>query len=184
MAPRYRNWKVRGYKRTERDADGTAVVGDVVEITEPGGWQWHLVVKDGQVLDYRMLHTGHRLVDTDALKHAPLADLARMAMAFHERVLAEFMEGTDLSDALDIAEIEPGEVRLSDDSPAPEEFARAWLAIPGRTVDGTPRREALAERFGVTVWAIDKWARGARERGLIPRARTGRPRGRANQKKN
>lgn len=176
MAPRYRNWKVRGYKRTERDVDGTAVVDDVVEITEPGGWQWHLVVRDGQVLDFRMVGSQRRPVDAKALVHVPLSDLARMAETFHGRVLSEFTDGTRLEDALEVAEIEPGEVRLGDDSPTVEEFARAWLSIPGTTVDGTPRREALAERFGVTPWAIDKWTRRARERGLIPRAATGRPR--------
>ncbi len=177
MARRYRNWLVRGYQRTDRDDAGFATgLDDVVEITEPNGWQWHLVVKDGQGLDFRMVDTGTRPVGRDDLRHVPLADLVKIAAVFQERVGNEFADSARLGDALELAAIEPGEVRLSDDSPAAEEFARAWLSIPRVTVEGVPRRDALAERYGVTVWAIDKWTRKARERGLIPEPTTGRRR--------
>lgn len=69
------------------------------------------------------------------------------------------------------------EGRNDDDAlrrPTDEEFAAAYIDLRKR---GTANvREELAERYDVTVHAIDKRTRKARNAGLIPPARTGRPR--------
>ena len=51
-----------------------------------------------------------------------------------------------------------------------EEEIATGIVRPGTRLDEIK----LAERFGVTPWAIDKWARRARDQGLIPQATTGR----------
>lgn len=180
MAGRYTKWFVWGYEREERDHDDTALMhrDTVVVVCEPDEWEWHLVLRAGVVADFRLRGCGsayRRPVDITALAYVPLADLARIAQVYLDRV-AEWGEGHHLDVAMALSELMPGEVRSLDGSPDDEEFARAWHEVGPQAVDGSPRRDALARRFGVSVHAIDKWTKRVRAKrpDLIPPATTGR----------
>lgn len=173
MPARYSKWEVTGYTRTRHDEHGGNLGREiVVVVTEPGAWEWELVL-DGDVLrDFRMV--GWRgPVTRKALNYVPLADLIRMAQAYLARVHQELEDGLPTFASLQLSELTPGEVKLG--RPSDEELARAWHEIGPRTPDGTPRRKALADRFSVSPSAIDVWIRDIRSRtDLIPQAQTGR----------
>ncbi|WIY83020.1 hypothetical protein [Propionimicrobium sp. PCR01-08-3] len=179
MRGRYTNWQVSGYIRPEHDEHGNLIGNDsVVQITEPqSGWQWHIVLTPDRkaIADFRIRNIGRPqlVVDTDALAQVPLRDLVDMAKVYLSRVDTEFTDGQPVFLALTLAELEPGEARI-DGMPTPEEYAAAWQELGPQTVSGIPRRDALAARYGVTVWTIDKWTKNARQRGLIAEARVGR----------
>lgn len=166
-----------GYQRDRRTGpEGSFEHEEVVVVSEPSGWRWELVMAGDEVEAFTVRHAEALPVDTAVLTHTPIRDLARIATAFLARVKENWDEGLGLEISLLLAELNPGDVRTLDGTPSDEEFARAWHETGPRLPDGTPRREALATRFGVSVYAIDKWVqRVRRDRpGLIPAARTGR----------
>lgn len=175
MRTSYENWGVRGYQRERRDEDGSLVGYEtVVAITAPGEWLWELVVDDSRLVDLRARALGQHPVDT---RHIPTGNLVRIATAYLERVAENIADGSNVMWSMLLSDLQPGQPRRNlDGSPTSEEFARAWVEMGPRTLDGRTRRVALADAFGVTTHAIDKWAGQARDRGLIPPARTGRPR--------
>lgn len=164
-----------GFQRDRYDEDGGYLGKEnVVSITEPRRWEWQVVLDGDRVRDFRMI--GLRVpVDTVALTHVPISDLARIAQVYLDRVTAHFEDGHSVWESFLLSQLEPGETRPLDGAPTDEEFARAWHEVGPRTVEGLPRRDALAARFGVTPWAIDKWVqRVRRNTNLIPPPTTGR----------
>ena len=149
--------------------------GEFIEILEPGGWRWEVRVdSEGGIIDFRVWHPRRISVDMDVLRHMPLRDLAAIARAYKNRADEHYEDGFSPEIALTMAELVPGQVRSLDAAPSDEEFAQAWQGVGSRLPDGTPRRDALAARFGVSVWTIDKWVHRVRKRGLIPPATTGK----------
>lgn len=184
MTARYANWRVNGYEREERDEVGNVTAKEVVVVIHDAGrWVWHVVLdKNGRIVDFRMLgalrpRLARTPVDEVALTHVPLADLERIAQTYLQRVRENYEDGHPLWLSLELSELEPQAVRRElDGMPSFEEFALAWREVGERTVTGVPRRQALAERYGVTVWAIDKWVKRIRDEQptLIPPPNTGR----------
>src|SRR5690606_23437395 len=130
------------------------------------GWQWE-VTAEGQRLTSLTIR-GHN-VDQAALRLPPLGYLREVATTYLHKVEEAQEDGIPLDAALDEANQEPGEVRVRSDPPTPEEFAEAWRATPPaetRARERVTRRQALAERYHVTVHAVDKWTRAARDAGL------------------
>ena len=127
-------------------------------------------------------------IDQNALRVIPLRYLAEVAAA-HLREVGRLMEaapsrtqpggvvvsGVPEWAARDVAATGSGTMTRRGDPPTPEQFARAWLATPAVAFpDGgghrelVTRRQALAERFAVSVYRVDQWTRAARDRGLVP----------------
>ncbi|WOP17408.1 hypothetical protein [Raineyella sp. LH-20] len=107
----------------------------------------------------------------------PIVALQATAEAALERLDEGLSEGFHPSVALAVAARGSGDDK--GEIPGPEEFARVWRETPARIDrDGlrVTRRQLLAERYGVTVWRIDQLSRAARDRGLLPKQRPGRPR--------
>lgn len=180
MTPRYQKWRVAGYERDVLDYhdDGSrSLLGTelVVVIAEPTGWTWQLVMKGEDIAVLTVRHRRGLPVDMTVLRGTPLDDLARIAAIFLTRAKELWEDGLPEALSLTVAELTPGEVRRSlDRKPTDEEFARAWHETGPRLPDGSPRRKALAARFAVSPYTIDKWTSRARDRGLIPPAKTGR----------
>lgn len=178
MAARYANWWVSGYIRTDRDEHGD-LMGEplVVIITEPRRWEWELTLDRGGLVELRTKSisvpptpmtrkTNHHDHVEDLVKIAQLY-LARVDKIMAEDHYPEFL-------AAELAAIRPGEQPL-DTRPGLPEFVAAWEEEGARSViTGKPRRQLLAEKYNVTVYAIDKWVGKARDRGLIPEAEMGR----------
>lgn len=177
---RFENWEVLGFQRDRLDASGY-VIGreDVVVIVEPDAYRWEVVVEEDKVIDFRAQALGREPVDFATM---PYDNLVRTAKSFHRRVGRNYDDTGDHRDAVLVSHLQPGQPRTLDGSPTPEEFARVWLATGKYALDGRPRRQALAELWEVTPYAVDKWARRARDLGLIPRADTGAPRGARKEK--
>ena len=180
MTPRYQKWRVWGFERDVLDHhdDGSASYlfsEVVVVVSEPTGWRWELVLRGEDIVALAVRHRQGLPVDMTVLRGTPLEDLARIAVVFLARGRELWEDGLPEALSLAVAELAPPEVRSAlDGRPTDEEFAATWHETGPKLPDGTPRREALADRYGVTPYAIDKWARRARDRGLIPPARTGR----------
>ncbi|MGB4890582.1 MAG: hypothetical protein WBP09_02805 [Propionicimonas sp.] len=142
----------------------------VVVVTEPDQWEWEVVVHQGTMVDFRV-HGNGRKIDASALNHVPLADLARMATEYVARAEQLWKAGDARTRIMrPMPDLGSEEVQALTD----EDLATAWKVLGPRDWGGVPRRKALAAQFGVTPWAIDKRVKRARERGLIPKATTGR----------
>ncbi|MCX6401489.1 MAG: hypothetical protein NTX33_16360 [Propionibacteriales bacterium] len=96
------------------------------------------------------------VIDQTVLDKIPLQRLANTAAAYRTEA------GLPRPAVLTPQAWLPGE------RPTPEMVAELWRA-------GT-NRELMAREFFVSPKTADKWIRDARDRGLIPPARTGRPR--------
>lgn len=182
MTPSYRKWTVRGYMRPviEWTSEGVPFspghTEPVVVVFDPRGWEWHVTTEDGRLTSLVMKGEN---VDQRALRTVPVSYLREVAETYLGHVERAVADGIPLADALTDAEADPGQARVKGDPPTPEEFAAAWRETPASQTrpDGrTTRRQALAERWSVTVYTVDKWTRAARDAGLIERAGTGRPR--------
>lgn len=148
----------------------------VVVVADPRGWEWHLTAEGSRItsLTIRGAH-----VDAAALRRVPLGYLAEVATVYLGEVERALDRGISLAAALESVDAEPGSIRLSSDAPTLGAFAEAWKETPAaeiRNAERITRRELLAKRYGVTVWAIDKHTRAARDAGLIPVATVGRHR--------
>lgn len=189
MTPSYQRWQVRGYTRPRMDwtADGEPfhMEGEpderVTVVFDPRGWRWEVTTEPDERgrEQVRSLTVFGGKVDQEALRAVPLRDLADAAAGHWAKFDANRADGMDMHTAHVLARAESGQVRLPGDPPHLHEFAAAWHETPARTIvegESTARRDALAVRFGVTVHAVDKWTRAARDAGLIEPAGVGRPR--------
>jgi len=154
----------------------------VVVVSDPRGWSWEITADAGQLASVTVRPAPGVVLDQRALSLVPVGYLRDVAITYLADVERAWNEGMRIEDALREADRARGEVMTVDGSPTPEAFAAAWQAV-GRaeiTDRGTgriPRREALADRYGVTVYAIDKWTKRARALGLlepVPGQRRGR----------
>lgn len=173
--PSYKTWTVRTDARPETVwSDGqrfeTGAVEPVVTVFDPRGWTWEVTLNDDRSALATLAVTAGP-IDQKSLRVIPLNYLLEVAQA-HVRVVDAEMDrpGMHLEDALEFASTDPGEISRRGDPPTPEEFARAWHATPEvdfKEGERITRRRALAKHFGVTVWAIDKWTRKARDSGKL-----------------
>lgn len=190
--PSYKRWRVSGYDRPARDQDAQTGEWFATRETEPvviiedGDRTYEVTVgvdSKGEPRLTSLAISGAALINQDALRSTPLSYLAEAALGYLRRVAQGRDEGLRAADAHEAAGADEGGVRLPGDAPTAEEFAARWLATPAfEQVPGpdgglrrVSRREALAEHYGRTVWAVDKWSRAAREAGLIERQKSGRP---------
>lgn len=189
MKRSYQTWTVRGYMRRvmEWTSDGVPIPAGysepVVVVFDPRGWEWH-VTADGDRITSLTVRGEH--VDSKALRVVPLGYLAEVARTYLGDVERADREGLPLSAALDGANADPGQVRLSGDAPTPEAFAEVWNKTPAvelRSGERMTRRQRLADLWHVSPYAIDKWTRAARDAGLIPEAVTGRGHHKTDQSK-
>ncbi|UMG94151.1 hypothetical protein [Nocardioides sp. TF02-7] len=144
----------------------------VVRVKDPRGWTWEVTTDGDRITSLTVLGE----VTQEALRVIPLGYLRDVATGYLRQLDTANAQGLALTDALGMADHEP-EVRVSGEAPSAGEFAEAWLNTPATEVrEGKrrTRRQALAERYGVTPFAVDKWTRAARDAGLIPAATTGR----------
>ena len=148
-------------------------------VSDPGRWEWELVLRGSDLIDFRMrsMTTASRLkkITKATLRDAPVDDLLAIARLYINRLRSHRKpdEGLPPVAASELAAIKPGEARLG--RPTPEEFAEAWAESRDQARHNRrSHRNVLAERYSVSVWAIDKWVRNARDLGLIPRAEKGR----------
>jgi hypothetical protein len=182
MQRSYQRWTVRGYMRRVVEWTSQGVPFDagysepVVVVFDPRGWEWQVTAEDGRVTSLTV--RGER-VDAKAMRVVPLSYLSEVGATYLGHVEQAVREGIPLSDALDDANLEAGQVRLSGDTPTPKEFAESWHATKSVELpDGkrVTRRQHLAESWQVSPYTIDKWTRAARDAGLIPPTNKGRPR--------
>ena len=171
MSPKYSNWSVQARDRHVDEFH----VQTVVVVTDPGRYEWELTTdRDGAVTFFAMSAFGAPLTE-DALVHVPLADLARIAQTFTERVRESYADTGDLRDALLVSQIDPTDVRRTlDGQPDLAEFAAEWQEMGPRTLTGLPRRQALAAKFGISPYTVDAWVKRARAADLLPKPTTGR----------
>lgn len=152
----------------------------VVRIEGLNGRAWELTMDGDRVTSLASFDS--RGITTDTLTHTPLETLKSVAKAHLRQLDTAYSASSTLTHALDDASAPPGYARNS--LPTVAEFAEAWKSTPARVLDDATgetltRRQALHKRWDteVTIYAIDKWTREARNRGLIPPAK-GNKRGR------
>lgn len=182
MRPSYQRWTVRGYTRPEMDWDGdvrfrTGGTETVVVIFDPRGWRWDVTADFHGLKEVTVASTAGKRVHQASMRLPPLGYLHEAAWTYIQDVEKDRDGGYPLHSALEGADSD--HVRLRGDPPSLETFAAAWLeATTAKFRDGkrVPRRQVLAARFHVSVYAIDKWTRAARDAGLLPEAKTGSPR--------
>lgn len=155
-------WWVYGEQREVRTEEGVEHES-VVVISEPGGFRWELTMQRNEMVGFRMVRNGERLRPRH-FSHLPITELERTAREYLRRVDEHLGDGYQVPVALDFAS------RRGQEAPTLAEFAEAWKAIP----EGVPKRQELADRYGVTTFAIDKRIRQAREQNLLPRPTKGR----------
>lgn len=189
MAPNYQtlsNLSVQLSMRrvVQRDKDGEPFYAGyseaVVRITdERSGHAWELTMDGDRITSLTTYATDG--VSRALLSQTPLDTLQSIAKAHLAQLDRAYDSGVPLYSALDEASAAPGRARSS--LPTVEEFAEAWRATPAVVVDDATgetltRRQALHRQWDeVTIHAIDKWTRQARNRRLIPPA-PGKKRGR------
>lgn len=152
---------------------------DVVVITMADGYTVEMLINRAGITERDRLRsvqvTGPGIAQKD-LCVLPIVTLQAVA----EAALKRYDEGLSQEFAADVARAEASRHTQEDKGvPGPVEFARIWRETPARIErDGerVTRRKLLAEQYGVTVWRIDQVSRAARDRGLIPKQRAGRPR--------
>lgn len=189
MTPSYQTWTVSGYMRPVFDQrartdewEPTGAHEPVVVVSDPRGWSWEITAENGQLTSVTVRPATGAHLDQRALSLVPVGYLRDVATTYLNDVERAFDEGMRIEDAFREADRARGEVVTPDGSPSSEEFAEAWRAtgraeITERGTARIPRRDALAERYGVSVYAIDKWTKRARDLGLIepvPGKRRGR----------
>lgn len=144
----------------------------VIFVSDPRGWSWEVTAEEGQLTSITVRPARGATLDQRAMSLVPVGYLLDVAKTYLEDVQRAWDEGMRVEDAFREADRARGEVVTSDGSPSPEAFAEEWRSL-GRVEVGnagtkrTPRRDALADRYGVTVYTIDKWTKRARELGLI-----------------
>jgi hypothetical protein len=181
MTPLYRKWKVSGYMRAVMDQVprtdewvDTREREPVVVVSDPDGTVWEVTAENGQLTSL----TVRGAISQRSLAHVPLLYLLDVATTYLDTVQRGWDSGARLEDALREADIEQGKVVHSKETNLAN-FATVWKATPARRITdagtkATPRRELLADHFGVSVYTIDNLTKRAREAELIPAATTGR----------
>lgn len=161
----------------------TGAVNDAVVIHDDNGTRYELILNTTGTTEVERLVsltiTTRQGIGRELLTAVPLATLQAVAEQAVLQVSKADGDGLPRWEARLAGHMGAGEVR--DRTPTPEEFAAAWNSIPARLIgpdsgESITRREQLADSFGVTPWAIDKWSRRARDLGLIAKQRPGRPR--------
>lgn len=186
----YKGWKLRielrSMPRLSQTGEAEQVEGvPVVIITDPRGFVWEATAHEGRLSSLTMHPFGSSVIDQKALRNIPLGYIEEAAITAVRKVDTElapierdgktYTNVTPVSEVLEVASLEQGEVVMSHEPPSHEEFARAWREtpdvafVPGEK--GAPlrvtRRMALANRFHKSKYTIDKWTRAAREAGLL-----------------
>ena len=172
----YEKWSVRSYSRKQGEWTGlqrfeTEVYDQVVVVNDPRGWTWEVVLKPDHTAIQWLSISGR--IDQNALRSVPLKYLLEVAADYLRKLDTEYEAGLTLLEAREFAATEPGEFEISGDPPTAEQFAAKWHSTPESTFeDGkrVTRRWALKKHYNVSVFAIDKWTRKARDAGLLPDA--------------
>lgn len=180
----YKDWEVSGFTREAHDLDRDGNYfplhyRELVTVIQAGPQRFEVVLgEDGQIRELTI--SGVEPVTPEVLRMVPtsyLAAAARGHLEAYREGLAQDGHEVALTDAGEVAE---SHLRKRSGPPSPEEFADQWhrTAPSVITADGQriTRRQALADHYGVTPWAIDKWSRRARDQGLITKDRQGSPR--------
>lgn len=179
MTPSYQTWMVSGYMRPVFEQSARTSEWEpahysepVVVVSDPRGWLWEVTAEHGQLTSISVRPAPGAALDQRALSLVPVGYLRDVAATYLADVERAFDEGMRIEDAFREADRARGEVVTPDGSPSPEAFAEAWQAVGRAEVTEVgrarvPRRDALAERYGVSVYAIDKWTKRARALGLI-----------------
>lgn len=141
----------------------------VVSIRHEDGRAWELRLDDE--LESVVEFTMHGRVTRKALDAVPFETLRDVAVAHLKAHEAGLESGFSTEAARLMAHAEPGEAQGS--TPTTREFSVTFNRTPERVEDPetgelVPRRQHLADRYRVSVYAVDKWIRAGRDRGLIP----------------
>ena len=180
MSRQIPRWKPESGVRAVRDADGYVMHHETwVGVSDGLGGHWTVTV-DGDRLTSLAVHADN--VQQLDLRSVPLVDVRAVALAHVREVdrLRDQYPGAPLGDLLDEVSADPADV-MPDGRTRVVDFVAAWQAAGPQPradgqVDRTPRREALARRFGVSVYGIDKWVRHLRDQGLLEESATRRNR--------
>ena len=131
-------------------------------------------------------------IDTARLSSLPLRTITEVAAAHVDRFRANRAEldvseagddGADLfadyAAAAEASTGRTGRVLQRRQRPPLDQFAKVWLSAKrslNPTADGRnlPKREWLANHYGVNVQTVDKWTKAARDADLLPRPTTGK----------
>lgn len=156
-----------GPDRPVYDERGQIVGHETWAIVEDGrGGRWTVTIADDRLTSLTVHSDNVKQAD---LRAVPLMEIRTVARAYVREVDRLRDEGHSLDDALDNAE-HPD--LMPDGQTIVEDFLTAWRDAgprprPDGGMDRTPRRAALAERFGVSIYTIDKWVRSLRDRDLL-----------------
>ncbi|QCV88881.1 hypothetical protein FEZ32_11440 [Acidipropionibacterium jensenii] len=169
----YRDFKVSGFSREvrSRDRDGNySTLGEqeLVTVVEVGQRCFEVVLgDDGQIVE--LLITGGEPVTPDIVRNLPISFLREAARGYAETHRGERTRA-----------VEADRPRERSGPPSPAAFADQWHRTPSSVITAggkrVTRRQALADHYSVTPWAVDKWSRVARDAGLIKKDRAGAPR--------
>lgn len=167
MAKHNPTWKARSGTRPVVDDDGEVLDHETwVAVSDGRGGHWTVTV-DGDRLASLTVHA-HDVRQID-LRSVPLVEVRATALA-HVRQVSDLLDDDyRLADALDMAD--PPALMPDGRTPVADFIAAYRSAGPRAGADGrvdrTPRRQALAERFGVSVYTVDKWVRLLRDQGEL-----------------
>lgn len=162
-------WTARSGTRPVLDDDGEVLDHETwVTVSDGRGGHWTATV-DGDRLTTLTVHA-HDVRQID-LRSVPLVEVRATALA-HVRQVSDLLDdGYRLADALDVAQADPPALMPDGRTPVADFIAAYRSAGPRPGADGrvdrTPRRHALAERFGVSVYTVDKWVRLLRDQGEL-----------------
>lgn len=139
----------------------------VVTVTDGLGGTWDVLVADSDDRIVALTVRSHDVKQAD-LRSVPLVEVRSVALA-HVREVEKLRDhGYRLADA--ISEAGEGDL-MPGGRVTVAAFAEAWRdAAPTVSEDGRrspPRRQQLADRFGVSPYTIDKWLRFARDHGAL-----------------
>jgi hypothetical protein len=186
MARNFENWTVDTQPGDVVEGGlPVAVDGPAVRIHDPrAGWDVRVTVDRDttEVTSFELMLLGP--VSSADLAQLPLKTIAEVAAAHADLYWAAREAGDGPRTAAhQRASVSDGLVgdlpRARGKRPPMGEYAEVWLSMkrshnPTPSGRHLPKREALAEWFGVNVQTIDTWTRAARDKGLLPGATTGR----------
>ena len=152
-----------------------------VTVSDGRGGRWTATVNSDRLTSLTVHADNVRQID---LRSVPLVEVRAVALAHVREVerLRDQYPGAPLGDLIAEADADPADV-MPDGRTRVVDFIAAWQAAGPQhradgTVDRTPRRHALAEQFGVSVYAIDKWVRQLRDQGALEESAARRNRNR------
>lgn len=149
----------------------------VVRIEARDGRVWELILSGGEVTEVTV--KGPALDQAAIVNGVPMDTLTRVARAHLAAVESHREVEGDITPLAVSLLAGSGPARTG--TPTLEEFAEAWHDTPEfqedpETGELLSKRQSLARRWSdeVSVYAIDKWTREARQRGLIPPVKGGK----------